>query len=47
MTFGQSLRTATFVPGLPQMFEIFHEGWEYQERLGGGRRHFHDWRSHR
>ena len=32
---------------LVHIFETFHEGWDYQERLDGVRRHFHEWRSRR
>ncbi len=29
------------------IFQTFHEGWDYQERLDGVRRHFRAWRSRR
>ena len=32
-------------PQLVHVFETFHEGWDYQERLDGVRGHFHKWRS--
>ena len=32
---------------LVHIFETFHEGWDYQDRLDGVRRHFHEWRSRR
>ena len=31
-------------PQLVHIFETFHEGWNYQERLDGVLRHFHSWR---
>ena len=30
---------------LALIFETFHEGWEYQERLDGVLRHFRRWRA--
>ena len=32
-------------PQLVHIFETFHEGWDYQERLDSVRRHFQEWRS--
>lgn len=32
---------------LVHIFETFHEGWDYQDRLDGVRRHFLAWRSRR
>ena len=31
-------------PQLVHIYETFHEGWDYQERLDGVLRHFHAWR---
>ena len=31
-------------PQLVHIFETFHEGWDYQERLDDVRRHFREWR---
>ena len=31
-------------PQLVHVFETFHEGWDYQDRLDEVLRHFHDWR---
>ena len=32
---------------LVHIFETFHEGWDYQGRLDGVRRHFDEWRTRR
>ncbi len=32
-------------PQIVHIFETFHEGWDYQERLEGVRRHFREWSS--
>ena len=32
-------------PQLVHIFKTFHEGWDYQDRLDGVRRHFKEWRS--
>ena len=34
-------------PQLVHIFKTFHEGWDYQERLEGVRRHYQEWRSRR
>ena len=34
-------------PQLVHIFETFHEGWDYHERLEGVFRHFREWRSRR
>ena len=34
-------------PHLVHIFETFHEGWTYQERLDGVHRHFREWSSRR
>ncbi|MDE2722627.1 MAG: hypothetical protein OXI59_04550 [Gemmatimonadota bacterium] len=31
-------------PQLVHIYETFHEGWDYQERLDGVLQHFHAWR---
>ena len=32
---------------LRHIFETFHEGWDYEERLRATLRHFRDWKKRR